>query len=119
MDHHPPTNPGPNFNPPGFAPNPPVMNPNPPAFNPNPPVPPFNPPAVNGPDGSNPIVGGSTSDSASSSGGLSRGKIIALVVGVIVVGLCVLLGGAGLLLYTLKGGSNGQRPRRRPRRDDY
>jgi hypothetical protein len=101
-----------NANPPVM--NPPVANPNPPVVNPNPPVPNFTPPAANVPDVTN-----APDDSAASSGGLSRGKIIALVVGVIIVGLSVLVGGTCLLIYTLKGGDSRPRPRRRPRRDDY
>ena len=93
---------------------PPAMNPNPPVVNPNPPVPNFTPPAANVSDPTN-----APSDSAASSGGLSRGKIIGLVIGVIIVGLAVLVGGTCLLIYTLKSGESRPRPRRRPRRDDY
>ncbi len=101
-----------NANPPVM--NPPAVNPNPPVVNPNPPVPNFTPPAANVPDVTN-----APDDSAAPSGGLSRGKIIALVIGVIIVGLSVLVGGTCLLIYTLKSGDNRSRPRRRPRRDDY
>lgn len=104
----------PAFVPPAMNANPPAVNPNPPVVNPNPPIPNFTPPAANVPDVTN-----SPDDSAAPSGGLSRGKIIALVVGVIIVGLSVLVGGTCLLIYTLKGGDSRPRPRRRPRRDDY
>jgi hypothetical protein len=104
----------PGFVPPVMNANPPVVNPNPPVVIPNPPVPNFTPPVSNVSDPIN-----SPGDSTVSSGGLSRGKIIGLVIGVIIVGLSVLVGGTCLLIYTLKSGDSRSRPRRRPRRDDY
>jgi hypothetical protein len=114
MNLNPQPNPGFNPNPAVFPPNQPAINPNPPVVNLNPPVPNFTPPAGNVPDPTN-----APGESTASSSGLSRGKIIALVVGVIIVGLSVLVGGTCLLIYTIKSGNSRPHPRRRPRRDDY
>jgi hypothetical protein len=90
---------------------------------PNPPMPPA--PAANPPQpfgGGNPDnqvnVGSSIDNSSNSSESSGKGKMIALVIGIIVVGVFVLLGGTFLMIYTMKSNSSGVSRRRRRRRED-
>jgi hypothetical protein len=93
-------NPPPNTPPGGFVP--PPMNPGAPAGNPD--------NQVN--------VGSSIDNSSNSSESSGKGKMIALVIGIIVVGVFVLLGGTFLMIYTMKSNSSGSSRRRRRRRED-
>jgi hypothetical protein len=103
---------------------------NPPGFNPAPP-PDFNgaQPVVNAPpfipNGGNPSdvnVGsnaGSGDSSSNTLGGARKGLIIALVIGILMVGVAVLVGGTFLLIYAMKGNGSSSSRRRRRRIDDY
>jgi hypothetical protein len=90
---------------------PPIMNP--PAFNP-PTQPVVNPPVVN--NNPSPAPSTSSSDTSSTSTGSKKGVIIALVIGVVVVGISILVGGTFLVIYTMRN-SGSSKPR--SRRDDY
>ena len=119
----PPMNPG--FNPPAM--NPPIMNP--PAFNPggvdmNPPLPVMNPtPQFNPPPAANnsPAPTSSNANAGNTSGSTppKKGVIVALVIGVIVVGIAVLVGGTFLVIYTMRNNGSSKPSRRRLREDDY
>jgi len=115
---NPPMNPGfPGANPPS-NPAPPVNNP--PAFNPvvnNPPQPnleanPNNPVNLVSPTDS------ANTPSSDSSSGSGKGKMIALVVGIIVIGVFALLGGTFLVIYSMKSSKPKPVRRRRRRRDE-
>jgi hypothetical protein len=122
----PPANMPPANMPPGGMMPPNVNQPpmNVPQFNPgdqpvNQPI--FNPPPSNPP----PIIGDSSPTTSSNSGDSTtstaprKGVLIALVIGVIVVGISVLVGGTFLVIYTMRN-SNASKPQRRRRRvDDY
>jgi hypothetical protein len=110
----------PGFNPNQAAPaNPPEFNPtNPPDFNGGEPV-------VNAPVGDNAPEAnvGSGSGSVDSSNNLSsgtrKGVVIALVIGIIVVGASILVGGTLLLIYAVNGNGSSPSRRRRRRDEDY
>ncbi len=133
----PPGNPGmqPPFNPgngvppvmpnPGFPPN--AGQPANPGFQPAnpvaqaPPVDPIKPAAdVAQPSNQAPAAGTSTPTTSPPREGKSgNNMMIALVIGIIVVGLFILAGGTWLMIVALKGnGNSGRKPRRRYR-DDY
>lgn len=103
-----PTNPPPATNPnPNATPNPPAVAPPPPVEN----VPVSNP-------APNPVSlsgGAGRPPTSSDSDGLARGVIIALIVGLVVVGGGIVAGGAWLMIHTMKN-SDSERPRRRRRR---
>jgi DNA-directed RNA polymerase subunit RPC12/RpoP len=76
-----------------------------------------------GPSTPSPVSSLFGSDSGGSSSTPSKskfnGKVIALVVGIVVLGIFALLGGTFLMIYTMKSGSEAPaRRKRRPRRDD-
>jgi hypothetical protein len=113
-------NPGfnPPMNPPNTNPNPPAMNPPPPAFDP---PPAFNPPPANN---GGFVQSSNTSDvsNVSSSNEMesaSKKTLIALVVGIIVVGVSVLLGGTFLVIYLVRNSGSSKSTRRRSRRVEY
>ncbi len=79
----------------------------------NPPA--FVPPVVN----DNPSTSSSTTTGETSSTASKKGVIVALVIGIVVVGVLILVGGTFLVIYTMRNSESSKpRPRRRPR-DDY
>ena len=111
--------------PPGFNPNPAAPG-NPPEFNP------ANPPDFNGgepvaiapvggnvPDANAGSGSGTDNSSNSASSGVRKGVVIALVIGIFVVGAAILAGGTFLMIYAMKSNSSSSPRRRRRRNEDY
>lgn len=102
----------------------PAMNPNPPLFDPMPQpngngiAPGFNPPNNFPPivDSPNPSMPDANNSSLGESNSSSRRWLIALVIGIIVVGVFALLGGVGLVIFSLRSNNSSSDPRHR---DDY